>query len=572
MPYTGHSNHAELKEFVSVIRPHTIFPVMVMKPFIKCSKIPQSVYDLCGKAKESSSGVAEVHPGEKSKDWNCRVLVPRLQVSPLRLKLVNGSYYPSPIANGMKSTSPVIRSRSTSTSKARKLKLAVFADAQLPSPNESSGASAANGATEEPMSELVEVLQNPMRSPNSVAKRADLSVVDTRSAAHTADTVDTRVSSAAEVQLRGAGTPESRSPEAASQPGQLQRTTVPANRDGSCGVRRVTTLRRVLQPEKPVVEVPVKEVPVEADSPADALSDDCLMIEEYIVDAEDDVQSPSKADSAPSNEPDEVCVADMEVVGETVIVYGTGAESPRQSPSTARCDSSSWEAEGEQGALNTAILSESVYNRAVTSVEPEVISVTSISTCDSQAVDVSPLEDDALFESASSEREVRLVPQEMPIVTVASTSDHESVSCEREERLVPQEMPIVTVASTSERLEDDCCQIVETDRAVCNSSQLVVASAAQLVNGFNNGDLSDSEDCMVVCEYRLENPVHVPVGRPSKRLKLDSTYRSRRNERFVNAIFFHYMKSYPDEVGNLPLDHWDFLSKCNIFLHSAYRS
>jgi len=561
---------------------------MVTKPFQKCSKIPQSVYDLCGTAEEPSSGVAEEHPGEISKDWNCKVLVPRLQVSPLRLKLVNGSYYPSPVVNGMKSTSPVIRSRSASTSKARKLKPAVFADAQLPSPNVSSGASAAEGGTEEPTSELVEVLQNPTPSPNSVAKRADLSVVDTRSAAHT---VDTRVSSAAEAQLRG--TPESRSPEAASQPGRLQRTPVSANREGSCAVRRVTTLRRVLQPEKPV-EVPVKEVPVEADSPADALSDDCLMIEEYIVDAVDDVQSPSKADSAPSNEPDEV--TDMEVVGETVIVYGTGAESP----CAARCDSSSWEADGEPGALNTAILSESAYNRAfASSVEPEVISVTSISTCDSQGVDVGRLEDDVLFESASCERDVglvpqempivtvastsdpesvsrareeRLVPQEMPIVTVASTFDPESVSREKEERLVPQEMPIVTVASTSERSEDDCCQIVETDGAVCNSSQLVVASAAQLVNGFDGGDLSDSEDCMVVCEYRLENAVHVPVGRPSKRLKLDSTCRSRRNERFVNAIFFHYMKSYPEEVGSLPLDHWDFLSKCNIFLHSAYRS
>lgn len=47
LPYSGHSSHSELMQFISVIQPHDIKPIMLTNN--KSSKLPRCMYDLCYK-------------------------------------------------------------------------------------------------------------------------------------------------------------------------------------------------------------------------------------------------------------------------------------------------------------------------------------------------------------------------------------------------------------------------------------------------------------------------------------------------------------------------------------------
>lgn len=268
-----------------------------------------------------------------------------------------------------------------------------------------------------------------------------------------------------------------------------------------------------------------------------------------------------EADSADSNmevvdtrEPASMC----KVVSDTPGIESTTAsELPRFSNNSEN----SLPLRTFERILNTTNSSESSYNRLFSSMEKDVISVSVTVNANHQSSisDFQPVG----AKRNRSEDDVTLFELDERVSGRANVTDPAS-----------KNTTTVEGGSTSESNEDDSCVLVESSHPINNSSHsLARASPDERLRGTVDADQSDSDDCLVVCEYMqgMETPVYVPFDRASKRMRLDRMYRSRKNDRFVNAIFFHYMKSCPDEMSNLAFDHWNFLSKCNIFSHSAYK-
>lgn len=203
------------------------------------------------------------------------------------------------------------------------------------------------------------------------------------------------------------------------------------------------------------------------------------------------------------------------------------------------------------GILSPAIASESPHNRIFSPTE-DVISV-------SVTVDPNP-----------TNSSVGRVREKRPRSEDDAFELDEEVSARIIDSDPASENPVLADGgSRCENVEQDSCVLVETRSPVANSSHSVAPAADDL----GGSDQSDSDDCMVVCEYMrgAETPAREPFARATKRLRLDTICRPRRNDQFVNAIFFHYMKSRPQEMSKLPFDAYKCVSGINIFSHPAYK-